>query len=215
MSRTCHIICAGPRTVVSPESIASPFKATPNDLIITVDGGFAYCLDEGIKPDLFVGDLDSLDTALVDRIACERIELPRAKDDTDTLFACKEGLARGYDKFVLHAALGGDIGHELANIQTLAFLAEHGAQGILLGGAQAIHLVTPEASPRIFEAPVDTRASVFAFGGNAKGVFERGLEWELEDAELSCSLPIGVSNRTTCERFEISVASGALVVVIG
>lgn len=131
----------------------SPSPVKPGDFLIAVDGGFAHCLAAGLEPDLFVGDLDSLSPELVSLIGCERIELPCEKDDTDTVYACKEGLARGYESFVLHCALGGDVGHELANIQTLAFLRERGARGTLLGGSQQVHLVTPDASPASFAAP--------------------------------------------------------------
>ena len=167
------------------------------------------------RPDLFVGDLDSLSPELVSLIGCERIELPCEKDDTDTVYACKEGLARGYESFVLHCALGGDVGHELANIQTLAFLRERGARGTLLGGSQQVHLVTPDASPASFAAPPGTRVSVFSLGDAAHGVIERGLQWELEDAAFTNAMPLGVSNVTTHERFEIGVRDGMLLVVIG
>lgn len=216
MTGVCHIVCAGPCTRLELAPGADAFaRDDENDLIIAVDGGFAHCLEAGIEPQLFVGDLDSLDASLVASIACERIELPREKDDTDTLFACKEGLARGYRRFELHAALGGDVGHELANVQTLAFLESAGAHGVLHGGGQSLHLVTPALSPHAFEAPVGTRVSVFAFEGLARGVDERGLHWELEDADLSTTLPVGVSNRSESERFEIGVREGALLVVIG
>ena len=182
----------------------SPSPVKPGDFLIAVDGGFAHCLAAGLEPDLFVGDLDSLSPELVSLIGCERIELPCEKDDTDTVYACKEGLARGYESFVLHCALGGDVGHELANIQTLAFLRERGARGTLLGGSQQVHLVTPDASP-----------ASFSLGDAAHGVIERGLQWELEDAAFTNAMPLGVSNVTTHERFEIGVRDGMLLVVIG
>lgn len=208
MTGVCHIVCAGP---------CARLDLTPSagDLVIAVDGGFAHCLGAGVEPQLFVGDLDSLDASLVASIACERIELPCEKDDTDTLFACKLGLESGYDRFELHAALGGDVGHELANIQTLAYLASAGACGVLRGDAQQLHLVTPATSPQVFEQPVGTRVSVLSFEGLARGVDERGLHWELEDADLSNTLPLGVSNVSIAERFEIGVREGALLVVIG
>ena len=203
------------RTMSAATTPPSPSPVKPGDFLIAVDGGFAQCLAAGLEPDLFVGDLDSLSPELVSLIGCERIELPCEKDDTDTVYACKEGLARGYESFVLHCALGGDVGHELANIQTLAFLRERGARGMLLGGSQQVHLVTPDASPASFAAPPGTRVSVFSFGDAAHGVIERGLQWELEDAAFTNAMPLGVSNVTTHERFEIGVRDGMLLVVIG
>ncbi len=212
MTATCHIVCAGPKNETNTLCIC---LSRPDDFLIAVDGGFAYCLEAGIEPGLFVGDLDSLASELAARIECERIELPCVKDDTDTLYACKEGLARGYDNFVLHCALGGDVGHELANMQTLAFLYSHGARGELRGDTQRVHLVTPQDGLRAFHAPQDTRVSVLAFGGDAFGVTERGLTWELEDAALSNAVPLGVSNRNRAETFEIGVREGMLLVVVG
>lgn len=204
----CHIICAGPCKQLI-------FTPATDDLVIAVDGGFAYCKQAGIQPQLFIGDLDSLPAEIEGNIACERIILPQDKDDTDTLYACKEGLKRGFRTFELYAALGGDTGHEIANMQTLAFLHTQDAKGTLNGNTQRIHLVTPQSSPATFNAPLDTRVSVFAFGGTAHGVYERGLNWELEDATLTPNMPLGVSNRTTQVCFEIAVKSGALLVVIG
>lgn len=211
MSGTCHILCAGPGGGANDLSNCH----TPGDFLIAVDGGFAHCLTAGLEPDLFVGDLDSLAPELVGLIGCERIELPCEKDDTDTIYACKEGLARGYTNFALHAALGGDVGHELANMQTLVFLHEHGAIGVLYGDSQRVHLVTSSDEPQGFSAPPGTRVSVLAFGGDAYGVTERGLQWELEDAALSCAIPLGVSNRSCQEQFQIGVRDGMLLVVIG
>ena len=203
------------RTMSAAATPPSPFLAEPDDFLIAVDGGFAHCLAAGLEPDLFVGDLDSLAPELVGLITCGRIELPCDKDDTDTIYACKEGLARGYTNFALHAALGGDVGHELANMQTLAFLHEHGASGVLYGDSQRVHLVTSSDEPQGFSAPPGTRVSVLAFGGDAYGVTECGLQWELEDAALSCAIPLGVSNRSCREQFQIGVRDGMLLVIVG
>lgn len=208
MSGTCHIVCAAP-------CANSQVELEPGDFLIAVDGGFAHCLDAGLVPDLFVGDLDSLAPELAARIRCERIELPREKDDTDTLHACKEGLGRGYTSFALHAALGADVGHELANIQTLAFLHDHGAQGVLFGDSQYVCLVTSQEGLHNFRADAGTRVSVLAFAGAAHGVIERGLQWELEDATLDPAMPLGVSNCNTREHFEIGVRDGMLIVIVG
>lgn len=60
-----------------------------------------------------------------------------------------------------------------------------------------------------------TRVSVFSFGGDAHGVLERGLEWELDGATLRASDHIGVSNESVSERPVVAVTHGALLVVIG
>lgn len=204
----CHIVAAGPCKCLD-------FCLGERDLLIAADGGYAHCICAGLKPQLFIGDLDSLSPYYTLATDCEQLILPCDKDDTDTLSACKEGLRRGFSEFRIHAALGGDVGHEVANIQALAYLSERGAHGVLFGGGQEIHFVAPHTPICSYEAKPDTRVSIFAFGGQAYGVTVRGLHWELTDAQMSPYQPIGVSNRVECGVFDISVTQGALLVVIG
>ncbi len=204
----CHIVAAGPCEHLD-------FSLGEHDLLIAADGGYAHCIRAGFKPQLFVGDLDSLPSDSTLAADCEQLVLPCDKDDTDTLSACKEGLNRGFSEFCIHAALGGDAGHEIANMQVLAYLSERGAHGVLFGDGQELHFVSPQAPIRSFEAKPGTRVSVSAFGGLAHGVTIRGLHWELRDAQMSPYQPIGVSNRVEHGVFDISVAQGALLVVIG
>ena len=207
-TNTCFVVCAGPCDGLE-------IKCGQGDMLIAADGGYAHCVDAGLVPMLYVGDLDSLPDGYALSSACERIVLPTEKDDTDTLSACKEGLRRGFRRFEIHAALGGDVGHEIANIQLLAFLHKQGASAVLYGGNQQVHLVTPDDSPRSFCASMGMRVSVFAYGGAAYGVVEHGLHWELEGAQMTQDAPIGVSNRVEDEHFEIGLERGMLIVVIG
>lgn len=210
---TCHIICGAPGDEVTLERCA-------NDLVIAADGGYRACEQAGIAPDVLIGDFDSLGMeAALQAGSHERVHevimLPTAKDDTDTLAAIREGLARGYRRFELHAALGGDVGHEFANLQSLLFIRRHGAEGCLHGNGQTVWLVMPEDGTCLFPVEAGMRVSVFAFGGDARGVNERGLRWELSDAELSCAFPLGVSNECLRDDFEVSVREGCLLVVVG
>ena len=57
--------------------------------------------------------------------------------------------------------------------------------------------------------------SVFCMGDCAKGVTLKGLKYTLEDAQLTGSFPLGVSNEYAAgsDCITISTRSGALVVV--
>ena len=166
-------------------------------------------------PDLLIGDFDSLAQGEYPADACPCVRLPVEKDDTDTVAALKEGLRRGFTCFELHAALGGDVGHELANLQALLFLRAHGAHGTLHGQGQRVVTVAPQDGEVTFPAVPGMRVSVFAFGGDAHGVCERGLKWELEDADLAQSFPLGVSNEALGTRIQLRVGAGLLLVVLG
>ncbi|MGI6032542.1 MAG: thiamine diphosphokinase [Coriobacteriales bacterium] len=204
----CHIVCAGTAGELS-------LKRESDDFVIAADGGYLLCRNAHIEPDLYIGDADSLPAELLSEISCPRVDLPVEKDDTDTLAAVKEGLARGFSRFELYAALGGDLGHTLANIQTLLYLRKAGAHGVLHGAGQDLYLVLPEDGSCTVPTSPGCRVSVFSWTPEAIGVCEKGLKWELEDAELSGSFPLGVSNEALGDEAHISVAKGVLAAVVG
>ena len=99
-----------------------------NTFLIAADKGLAQLHLRGAAPDLTVGDFDSL--GFVPEGAAV-VRHPIRKDDTDMLLAVREGLSRGYRRFLLYGGVGGRLDHTLANLQTLAYLRRHGARGYL------------------------------------------------------------------------------------
>ena len=55
--------------------------------------------------------------------------------------------------------------------------------------------------------------SVFAMGGDAKGVTETGLKYQLQDALLENSFPKGISNEFIGEEATVSVKDGSLLIL--
>ena len=70
----------------------------PDDFIIYCDSGLKHAEALGAEPSLIVGDFDSHDNP---HSSVETIVLPCEKDDTDTVFAVKEAIKRGFDDFLL------------------------------------------------------------------------------------------------------------------
>ncbi len=194
----CYIICALPQN--------HSFSPKPGDLVIAADGGYAHM--GGIKPDLVVGDFDSLGYVPDGETV---VRHPAEKDDTDTMLAARIGIKRGYRTFVLLGGVGGRLDHTLANIQTLAFLRENGARAALIGEGETITLIQNEALR--FRAGLSGIISVFSYGAVAYGVYERGLAYALTDATLTDTNPLGVSNAFTGEPAEVRVREGRLVVL--
>jgi len=182
------------------------FQPQNGDLVIAADGGYAQL--GGIRPDLVVGDFDSLGYVPEGETI---VRHPAEKDDTDTMLAARIGLSRGYRAFLLLGGVGGRLDHTLANIQTLAFLRENGARAALLGESETITLIRDESLR--FRAGLSGTISVFSLGERAKGVYERGLAYALTDATLTDTNPLGVSNAFTEEAAEVSVREGRLVVL--
>lgn len=186
------------------------FKEDPDDsdYVIAADAGYKYCREYNIIPDLVLGDFDSLgDTPEHPNI----MQLPVEKDDTDTVFAIKVGLERGYKHFFIYGGLGGKrADHTIANIQSLLYLANRGGRGWLFG-ENCIWTVIKNSSIRLEGG--EGNVAVFCIDGRAEGVNLRGLKYELENAVISSDFPLGVSNCMDCAEAEISVADGALLVM--
>jgi len=181
----------------------------PEDPFVTAaDAGYLYLTEKGVTPDLIVGDFDSLGS--VPDFPSVTV-LPVKKDDTDTLFAVRDGFERGFDTFYIYGGLGGNLDHTLANIQVLSFIAENGGKGLLLGKDSDVCII--KDSTLRFPLGYKGRISVFAFGSAAHGVTEKGLEYELDDASLTPSFPLGVSNSFMGAEAEISVKNGSLCIV--
>lgn len=194
----CYIVCALPQ--------GKPFSPKSGDLVVAADAGYRQL--GGVKADYVVGDFDSLGY----EPEGERIlRHPAEKDDTDTLLAAKLGLSLGYRAFVLLGGVGGRLDHTLANIQTLAYLHARGAKACLVGEMETIALL--EGGTLRFRAGLSGVVSVFAYGGRATGVYERGLAYPLTDATLTDDFPLGVSNAFTGAPAEIAVEHGRLLVL--
>lgn len=199
--KTCYIICAG-------DVFGIDIKKSEGDFIIAADGGLFHCRKYNISPDLVVGDFDSLgytpDTE-------NFIKLPVEKDDTDTSFAVKYAMKKGYKKFIIYGAVGGKRPeHTYANIALGAFISKEGGQALVKGDGYVITAVTGEKV--VFNKSCKGDISVFAFDSSVTGVTEKGLKYTLNNAEMKNSQVTGISNSFTGEQAEISVKTGTLII---
>lgn len=197
----CYIVGAGEFT---------PLYSTPaaEDYVIAADGGYRYLQQIGIHPDLVLGDFDSLPKKPQhDNL----IELPAEKDDTDMLYALKVGLEKGFRIFYLYGGMGGRFDHTIANLQSLAFLSQNGAVGFLFGKED---VTTVLSGPSVcFDSGAEGYFSLFSFGEHCEGVCIRGLKYELENASLCHTFPIGTSNEFIQKESEITIAKGMAAMV--
>ena len=69
----------------------------PDDYVIFCDSGLKHMEKLGVKPGLIVGDFDSHENP---KLPVETVVLPCIKDDTDSVFAAKEAVRRGFDEFL-------------------------------------------------------------------------------------------------------------------
>lgn len=197
--RICHIVGAG-------EMGGARIDVRPGDFLIAADGGYREVLAQGLKPDLAVGDFDSLGTVPENENV---VQHPVMKDDTDMMLAVKLGFERGFDRFYIYGALGGRLDHTLANIQTLMYIANRGGQGWVIGDCCVTAIHDSEAR---FKQCARGIISVFCLSGQARGVSIRGLLYPLENHTMESDVALGVSNEFTGRPSCVCVADGTLVI---
>lgn len=200
-TRTCFIVGAGSFNgmLIKPE---------PEDLVIAADGGYTYLKEEGVDPDVLLGDFDSL------KRVPEHRHLERhspIKDDTDMALAAAYGIGQGCRRFLIYGGLGGRLDHTIGNLQLLMGLSRAGMEAYLIGGGNILTAVTNGQAD--FEDTAKGIISVFCLSEPAKGVWERGLKYSLEDAVMTCDKTLGVSNEFTGQAGSISVADGTLILL--
>ena len=178
------------------------------DLVIAADAGYRVCQQEGLVPDVILGDFDSMDQP-ADFANVRRA--PVEKDDTDTGHAITYALAHGFRTLVLTCALGGRLDHTLANLQNAANAAVQGASVTILDEGSEISFLT-HGTLRLKKRP-GWGLSVFSLSDASTGVCLRGVKYELENAALDNRFPLGVSNEFDAPEAEITVEQGVLMVM--
>lgn len=180
------------------------FPIPEDAFVIAADGGLRHTQALGLQPDVILGDFDSLGYVP----GGSRV-FPVEKDDTDTMLAVKLALDRGCDFFVFYGALDGPrLDHTVANFQTLAYLASHGARGVLIGRDYIVTVLSSETIR--FPATSTGILSLFCMGGSARVTIE-GLQYPLDRGILTPDFPLGVSNHFQGREARITVHDGQVL----
>ena len=177
-----------------------------DDFILCADAGYELANQLGIKPDIVIGDFDSMDAPEGEEI----IRHPVIKDDTDTILCINHAMELGLRDFLIVGGIGGRLDHTIANLQTLSYVIERGGHAEICDGKEHIWAVK-EGS--ICIPRTQGKLSVFALGGRCEGVFIRGAKYNIEDAILTPDYPLGMGNDFREAFAEIGVEKGTLLVI--
>lgn len=180
----------------------------PGDFCIFCDSGLNHRERLNASPDLIVGDFDSHPRP---DLPVETIALPCEKDDTDTVYAVKEAVRRGFEDFLLLGAVGGRLDHTLGNLSILLMLHARGLRARLADDYSIMEI----AAQTPVEIPDDCAFfSLLNICGTARGVCIRDAKYPLENAQIDCTYQYGISNEVLPGRVaRVSVAEGNLLLV--
>lgn len=182
----------------------------PDDFAIFCDSGLRHREALCLTPNLVVGDFDSWPHP--HNPQWETLALPREKDDTDTVFAAREAVRRGFEHFLLLGVIGARLDHTLGNVAILLMLDGLGKRAMILDDYSEMEIVSKNP------AQVDRSFPYFSLlniSGVARGVTIEDAKYPLYDAEIPCDYPYGISNEVLNgkESATISVQEGRLLLV--
>lgn len=179
-----------------------------DDFFIFCDCGLRHREGLCVKPSLIVGDFDSTENPKED---IETIVLPREKDDTDTVFAAREGIRRGFEEFLILGGVGGRFDHTMGNVSLLLFLKEAGKKATLCDDYSDMEIVSKEGN----EITDDYKFfSIVSLSDKVAGVTVTDAKYPLQNAVITSSFPIGISNEVIKgKRAKVIASEGNLLLI--
>lgn len=179
-----------------------------DDFIVFCDSGLKHLEALQVKSGLIVGDFDSHDNPHLD---VETIVLPCEKDDTDTVFAVKEAIKRGYNEFLLIGVIGARLDHTLGNVSILLYLDSLGKKGTIIDDYSEMEIVSSEP---VYIDDSFAYFSLLNISGIAKGITIENAKYPLNNAEITCEYQYGVSNEVTPGMTaKVTVKEGKLLLI--
>ena len=184
--------------------------------LIACDRGMEFFWRNALRPDLILGDFDSVDRAVLESFRKQtdvRLEqFPAKKDWTDTELAVRRALELGADRIDLVGATGSRLDHVFGNLQLLALGLEQGVQILLMDANNRIRLIDRPLTLKKKEQFGDF-VSLIPHGGAVCGLTLTGMKYPLEDGTLTPDISLGISNEIADEEATISFTQGALFVM--
>ncbi len=178
-------------------------KINCGDYIICADGGYDHALKLGVKPNIIIGDFDSIKNIPTDT---DIIKYPVRKDFTDGELAVQYAVEHGFSDTLLLAVTGDRLDHTITDI----LLLTQCENGCVLDDNNEIYLIGDRLE--ISGKKGDT-LSILPINGDLTGITTEGLEYPLFDETLYFGKSRGVSNVMTADKCVIKAKSGMGLVI--
>ncbi len=180
--------------------------------IIAADGGMAHATMLGVLPELWLGDFDSSDEALMARyVDVPRQSYPVAKNATDGELAVDEAVRLGATELLLAGGFGGQADHAFANMMLLLKLKVLGIPIMLSSGHEEAWPLLDDSIE--IDVPPASRLSILPVS-DLRRITIKGVRWPLTDRDVTLGSTLTLSNEVETPPARVSVASGKAIVMV-
>lgn len=188
-----------------------------SDYLVCADGGSNHAHRLGLRPNLIIGDLDSMGAetrrwAEQERFAT-RVYQHELKQESDTELALLAALEAGANQIVIIGALGGRLDHTLANLAILALPQLEDCDVVIWDGATEIRMLWPKRTNLLHGAAGDA-VSLIPFAGDVPHIVTTGLRYPLRDETLYLNRSRGISNVMLDDEATVSFSTGLLLAIL-
>ena len=190
---------------IRPENITE--RPAKDDLVIAADSGLLNAQKLGVKPDVLLGDFDSLGEPDVDPDT-KIIRLPVEKDDTDTQAAVDLALSQGAREIVIIGGLSGRLDHTLSVLAILEDLNAKHVHALVTSGQNRARFLRNNST--LIARGKFRYLSLIAADPVVKGVTLEGCKYPLKKARLYRNRQYAVSNELTGNCALIDVRRGGV-----
>lgn len=197
----------------SPPSKCLLSKFKDGYFIIAADSGTNVLYKYNIKPDLIIGDLDSIDKNIINNYlqnGTEFKKFPKRKDYSDTELAVYEALEIESEEIIILGGTGGRIDHLLANINILYLLNEKGISGKIIDDNNEIFIIN---SPIEIKGKSGEYFSIFSLGADIREITLENCRYPLEKYHLSSRDSLILSNEFTEDNLKIKFTGDPLIFI--
>jgi thiamine pyrophosphokinase len=211
-SRSAVVVFGG----AAPDlDLATAIDRAEDVLVVAADSGAAHALAIGYDVHIAVGDFDSIDPALLEKLEASgtRVERhPVAKDATDLELAIDVVIREGADSVLVIGGHGGRVDQSFANAFIISSPAYAHVSISALLDAALVSVVHGGGGVTFRGEPGDV-VTILPMHGDAEGVVTVGLEYPLQGETLPAGTTRGVSNVMSGNEASVSIERGTVLVV--
>lgn len=204
------LVAGGRCDIIQLKNTAKHMKDSSEKLyIIGIDGGMKTLKEAGIKPDIGVGDFDSVNVLDYSDTPIEK--LCPEKDDTDTEHALLMAIDMHPSEIVLMGATGSRLDQTISSIELLKCAVDADVPAVILDPTNRIRVAKGE-TVITKEDSFGYYVSVIPFSEDLTGLTMKGFKYEIEDFTLKKGISRCISNELASDRAVIS-CSGYYIVM--
>lgn len=186
------------------------------DYVICADGGLEKANKLGLKPDLILGDFDSVSADLLEnykQLKIETVTFPSEKDYTDMELAVEYAVQRGFKHVVMTGASGTRLDHTLANIQLLEKYHQMGINIEIIDNNNHIKIISDNADVKV-KYKKDYFVSMVPVTETIEGLTLEGFKYPLDNVVVKRGTAFLISNEITQKEGRIILKKGTALVFV-